>query len=362
MSKPTCVHCGRILEPGEAYFFHEEYYCRDCLEELTVICDHCGSRIFVEDDEGNGRISLCNRCFSNFYTTCDRCGRLIRNEDAYYPDDDDDIPYCHSCYEEHSLIHHYSFKPDPVFYGDGDRFFGVELEVDCGGESSSNAKKMLDIANESVWHIYCKHDGSLDEGFEIVTHPMTLDYHSNSMPWQSVLRKLKEMGYRSHQTSTAGLHVHVNRDSLGCTYHEQEETIARILYLVEKFWEELVKFSRRTLAQLDRWAARYGFKDSPQDILKTAKGGYGRYTSVNLSNEETVEFRIFRGTLKYDSILATLQLVDQLCRVAFLMSDEEIRHLSWTTFVAGCTQPELIQYLKERRLYINEPVECEVDL
>ena len=31
-------------------------------------------------------------------------------------------------------------------------------------------------------------------------------------------------------------------------------------------------------------------------------------------------------------------------------------------FVSGCTQPELVQYLKERRLYINEPVETEVEL
>ena len=34
--------------------------------------------------------------------------------------------------------------------------------------------------------------------------------------------------------------------------------------------------------------------------------------------------------------------------------------MSWTTFfVSGCTQPELVQYLKERRLYVNEPVESE---
>ena len=191
---------------------------------------------------------------------------------------------------------------------------------------------------------------------------MSLDFHAEQMPWQKILNCLKEMGYRSHQTSTAGLHIHVNRTSLGCNYQEQEETIARILYLVEKFWEELVKFSRRSLAQLDRWAARYGFKESPQDILKCAKGGYGRYACVNLCNDSTIEFRIFRGTLKYNSILAALQLVDKLCSVAFSLSDEEIRYLSWTSFVAGCNQPELIQYLKERRLYVNDPVDAEQEV
>ena len=65
---------------------------------------------------------------------------------------------------------------------------------------------------------------------------------------------------------------------------------------------------------------------------------------------------MFRGTLKVNTIFATLQLLDRICDVAISLSDEELKSLSWTTFVSGCTQPELIQYLKERRLYINEPI------
>ena len=44
------------------------------------------------------------------------------------------------------------------------------------------------------------------------------------------------------------------------------------------------------------------------------------------------------------------------------MSDQPIQELSWTRFVASCTEPELIQYLKEHRLYANDPVESEVKL
>ena len=135
--------------------------------------------------------------------------------------------------------------------------------------------------------------------------------------------------------------------------------IARILYFFEKNWEELLKFSRRTPRQLDRWAARYGYKDQPKELLDHAKKGChgGRYTSVNLTNADTIEFRIFRGTLKYNTLIATLQLVDRVCDVALYLTDDQLRAMSWTTFVSGCTQPELVQYLKERRLYINEPVE-----
>ena len=132
----------------------------------------------------------------------------------------------------------------------------------------------------------------------------------------------------------------------------------------EKNWEELLKFSRRTKYQLERWAARYGYKEKPKEILDHAKNGgnNGRYSCVNLYNCNTVEFRIFRGTLKLNTIKATLQLVNRICDVAFSMSDEEIKNMSWTTFVSGCVEPELIEYLKERRIYINEPVDTEEEV
>ena len=45
------------------------------------------------------------------------------------------------------------------------------------------------------------------------------------------------------------------------------------------------------------------------------------------------------------------------------LSDEELQNLSWSTFVAGCTQyPELVLYLKERRLYVNEPVQADQEV
>ena len=64
--------------------------------------------------------------------------------------------------------------------------------------------------------------------------------------------------------------------------------------------------------------------------------------------------------MKYNTIIATLQLVDAICDVALFMSDEDIKNLGWSSFVMGLDSgkyTELIRYLKERRLYVNEPVE-----
>lgn len=137
----------------------------------------------------------------------------------------------------------------------------------------------------------------------------------------------------------------------------------RLLYFFEKHWEELLKFSRRTAYQMEQWAARYGYKDRPKEILDHAKKGYsrGRYSSINLQNKATIEFRIFRGTLKYNTLIATLQFIDQLCDLAIALTDQQMQDLSWTTFAAGCHRPELIQYLKERRLYVNDAISFEED-
>ena len=366
--KIPCSACGEELEASEVKWLADRPLCPDCFEELTVACSRCGERIWVEDNAGDTGTYLCQDCYDQHYTTCDECGRVIHLDEAYYEDFDNDHPLCWTCYsriQQDTGVHNYYFKPAPIFYGQGPRYFGLELEVDLGGESNKNAKVLLDIANG--WEgdrLYIKHDGSLNDGFELVSHPMSLSYHLHEMPWKELLQEAKNMGYRSHQTSTCGLHIHVSREAFGETDDEQDRAIARILYFVERHWEELLKFSRRTPRQLERWAARYGFKDQPVEILDHAKkGGHaGRYSCINLENSATVEFRIFRGTLKYNTLIATLQLVERVCDVALFLSDEEVKAMSWTTFVAGCQTPELVQYLKERRLYVNEPVEMEEEV
>ena len=360
-----CSRCGQEHPTADRYTFDGQELCRGCYEAETCICDHCGSRIWTEASCGDENHTLCQNCADRYYDSCADCGRLVPTEDLRYLEDDDDEGYCDACYNyriRQTGIHSYCYKPEPIFYGDGPCYFGVELEIDGGGEDYENACKLQNIANEFTDNIYIKHDGSLDEGMEIVTHPMSLNYHREGMPWREVLDKARHLGYTSHQAGTCGLHIHVNRDSLGEARQEQEDTIARILFLVETFWNELLRFSRRTQSQMDQWASRYGRKDDPKDVLHSAKNRADRYTCVNLLPHNTIEFRMFRGTLKYNTLIATLQLVETICNVASTMSDDGIKNLTWTEFVSNLyedTVPELIQYLKERRLYVNEPVFAE---
>ena len=93
--------------------------------------------------------------------------------------------------------------------------------------------------------------------------------------------------------------------------------------------DKILRFSRRTETQADRWASRYGCSmDNPKESLKGAKtSGLGRNTAVNLTNTFTVELRIFRGTLRYKTFMATLQFVDLLCEMA--INQMCIRDRNW---------------------------------
>lgn len=359
-----CSHCGALIGEDEDYEeVNGEIVCISCYEHHTATCDRCGSTIWIDDGYGDEYTTLCHHCYENHYTRCSCCDTLLHEDDVYHIDGYD---YCSDCYHDEvdksRSIHDYGYKPEPIFYGDSKRYFGVELEIDQAGKDSDNADELLTIGNRDADCIYIKGDGSLDDGMEIVTHPMSLDYHKR-FQWDEIMKKAIYLGYRSHQTSTCGLHVHVNRNCLGESREEQDEVISRILYFVEHHWNELLKFSRRSEYAMNRWASRYGYENSARAILdKAKKGCQGRYAAVNLCNYATIEFRLFRGTLKINTFMATLELVNAIIDVALDYSEEGLHKLSWSEFVSSITEPELIAYLKERRLYINDITAIEEDL
>ena len=133
--------------------------------------------------------------------------------------------------------------------------------------------------------------------------------------------------------------------------------IARIVHFVELHWNEILKFTRRTEENINRWAARYGISTKAKDTYKNAKDNRrGRYVAVNLENDNTIEFRIFRGTLRYATFVSTLQLVYEICRFAIMLTDIELENMSWAEFVSKIDpdKKELLQYLEDKKLVESE--------
>ena len=228
--------------------------------------------------------------------------------------------------------------------------------MDDGSDARELASELDDLGEP----IYMKHDGSLDDGVEIVTHPCTLRYHTSHLDWQAITGTCIENGFKSHDTDTCGLHIHVGRRQMGGSYDGRELTANNCAILVSALWPEMTAFSRRKAGNLDHWAARnLDLSDLPDDAGDATaallcaldrSSRQGRYQAVNLTNDDTVEFRLFRGTLNCDTILASLQLVDHLVRYAMRHSLLECARTTWDTFIAGADAPELLAYCRKRGL------------
>ena len=342
--KLICCVCGCEITQGDELYIGEDVICEDCAEEECYHCECCDDLIFRENDYGDDYTSLCAICYNNHYYRCDCCNELLYEDNVYWYHDEILCEHCYNNRIDEENIHDYNYKPEPIFYrNDTNRYYGIELEVDKGGNYSLYAGQIIDTANVGNEHIYIKSDGSLDDGFEVVSHPMTLDYHINEMDWQSVLQTARNLDYYSHDTSTCGYHIHISRQSLGDTYDEQEDVISRIMYFIELHWNEMLKFSRRTESNMNRWSARLGYEKTSKEILEKAKyGSRGRYVAVNIENYSTVEIRMFRGALKYNSFIATLQMVDNIVNIANNYNNVAINHLSWCDFVSNIQDKKLI--------------------
>ena len=372
----TCECCNKKINASQIHILADKIFCSECYENETFECDCCHKRFFLKERCTDGDTQICRRCCNDSYNRCTNCNCLVHSRNTLW---DDDYPYCEDCFPDDEYdedtqfryISYHDYKPTPIFHKcngeENIRYYGVELEIDDGGQDDDNAKKILYTANKSYDedYLYIKSDGSLNHGMELVSHPCSMNFHRKEFLWNDIIQIAKKLHYTSHNAQTCGLHVHIGRAELGETCEKQEEVIGRIMFFFESHWNEMVKFSRRTEYQLSRWASRYGYKDKPKEILDDIKEkGKVKYRCVNIVPENTVEIRIFRGTLKFNTFMATLEMVDSICENAVKLTDEELHNQSWNEFVENISPDyaELIQYLKERQLYINELVTAEEEI
>ena len=389
----VCSNCDCEMEEGDEITTVDGHVCQDCLDDLyaccedcgdytllddyvsinggnKIVCGDCGDHYYVCDECGerfsrrfshyNTNLTICSYCADN-YGICANCEDVFHNDNLYYHEQSDNH-YCANCFEEQptSVIKSYNYRPTAIFYGEGVNVtnfpYGLEVEVDGGRDADATAASVQDITDA----LYIKHDGSLDDGFEIVTHPCTLDYHMNHFPWEDVTRAARRGGFKSHDTTTCGLHIHASKLHFGNMSHERELNIAKCIILFSRFWEShIVPFSRRDYRGLD-WAKKPDYRlDSNETeesaIYKAGRIADGdRYQAINLQPRHTVEFRIFRGTLKRDTIIASIQFVDTVIKYARATPLKDIISCAWTDIFPAIEYKELREYMISKKLLCDE--------
>jgi len=327
----------------------------------------CGDFVLKDKtkDDKRGQ-SICPKC-QIYFALCPTCGGWSNSiakgkcsQCATPARLDEGVGAPSSTY---NYIHDYGHKPSPIFLhmpveaGQEVRLYeGVELETDLYPSDGylTQASSALHLLSEDSRLFYQKQDGSLRNGIEIVTHPATLQYHRTSMPWKEIQRVVVKNKGRSHETHSCGMHIHFNTSFL---MPEKDVNILKVVFLVENFWSEIVRFSRRNYNDLARWANKT-YANIVPDKEHSAKygqmrGAARRHSAVNLCPANTVELRVFKGSLNPETILASIELVDHMVRFVKDCNKEDLLKLQWEDFVKAInpdTYPELMSYLRRRKL------------
>lgn len=388
----VCAICGRSLARGEVVAHEEKQYCVDCFHRNFSRCDACGkyfpnTELRTVESEIGEDISYCTSCYSISVFQCEDCGVELTERHPYewingrricgycfehdylycelcdtYVDIDNwnyDRECCYNCSDNANseLIGEYHSE-DINFIGDSKkswrwkwRGLGFELEIDRGEHDKNKEKALAQAIYELTNNrVNLERDGSLEYGFEIISHPHTLS-EFYKFDWSQLLELCKNYGYTSHNNDTCGLHVHVSRYMFGSSEIKQNRAIAKVIYFYENYYSDILKFSRRTEYQANKWAQRYCLKSKREALhCSKTKGAQGRYYAVNLQNRNTIEFRLCRGTLKAEAFYAWIDFTLTLVRNSRNITWKNINDLAeWFKGIKS----ETIRYMQSRNSFFE---------
>ncbi len=348
-----CERCENYCASDDTYTVHVYNDRRERYDE-SIVCDHCYSHHYYEcrccENRCNNtttidnRYEVCSDCLQDGFFNCAGCNYWV--EDNEY-NDTDDGGYCDACYEALTpqSINGYNYKPTPVYFKTCPKesvFFGIELEVENKG--SDNVKTVAEKIQSE--YLYLKSDGSLNNGFEIVTHPLSFTWiRENKSKFKDLLQGLFDKGFRSYNTDTCGIHIHISKSAFN-TWH---------LYRFLSFFKNnplfITRLSQRKTENLERWA-KLNDGSNDHDLIKKAKDKTtcaDRYLAVNLNNSNTVELRIFRGTLHFPSFLKNIEFTNALYEFTKCHTSSALDEFKKFVF-ADPTYKHLTEFIKTKNL------------
>ena len=403
--------CDKLQDPED----RDVYVLKDCVH----ICPDCGRKYYYTEKYNN-------KCFHCYCITEDT-KEVIRKKDAYYYKEEDkyykdklklkkcpccrhnfteeghtymkntvNITICHDCnqelderleYEEQhhngivgiiSSYHKHNTKQHMygLLEGQSDtdfKGFGFELEVDKSNingyyKSLYNnivAHAIIDNTGLEKDEVFFETDGSLDNGFEIISQPHTIDaFYEKTDSWKKMLDILSDATFKSHNAGTCGLHIHVSKTWFGSTERQQNFNIGKIYKFFDTYWEDLCKASRRDTSSTyfcskNRTNIKYREENRRHKTESHAWQAQAKYDhdtrhdseshhrALNNSNYGTFEIRLGRGTLNKASFFAWIDLVLTIIKNSSKGCNKLISARDWLKGI----KPSTAMYLLKRNSF-----------
>lgn len=327
-----CQEICHVDSVRDAY--NDRVICEDCCDDQCVWSEAMSTYIYsddafyYEDDkeyydnpvhyECKSQYGWRSQVTDSWYS--DNEERLETEDGYYYAEgEQDDLCWCSTdegwyFYRDNmpeGLIRGYHKRPELKFFGEGPKFFGLELECD-GSDADGSEDDVRAIFKNHMDRFYFNSDGSLSHGFEAITHPMSPS-EMLKIDWEQITNEM-ENRYYDNDRDTAGIHIHVSR-----RFFHGEKNIGRLVRMFSENYSEMIKFAHRPEHKAADWAKRVRgtTRQYAIDWYENASRA-GRYTAVNLQNDETVEIRLFHSLASRQHIMACIQLTDVLTDMANL--------------------------------------------
>jgi len=227
---------------------------------------------------------------------CDSCDETYAVQGGWHED------YCPNCYDNDSCGEDEEFYYPRLnrFFGIGPKFFGLEIECEVNS-SQARGEKLRQLRSILGDYAALKEDGSLDYGIEIATQPASMKEHKVRLA--KLFAKLPR-GLSAWRRPSCGLHIHVSRSPLS------DLTIAKTVCFVS------ANHNRRFIKLIAGRDSNSYCKIQPKKLGTAAKYNADRYEAINLQNINTIEFRLFKGTLRDVSVYKALEFTDALTNYA----------------------------------------------
>ena len=318
------------------------------------ICEDCG---VVEIDSNfhtayDGDRIVCDSCFQDYYYH-DRSGQYVHNDDENYSEDNDDDDSIIG--EYHSSADNLGKIPSLFDKRKSQIFLGLELEIEVNEDYSRSDKAEIILSNIGTYtdnqndrYTYClaEDDGSLNHGFELVTGYTGLDVHEKQLAYF----KKPIRGLRSHDTSTCGLHIHIDKRNVTLNHATK-----MILFMNDSGNQKLIKTiarrsSNRFCKVLNKKADYSWLKSAKRSSDPLRQLNEDRYECLNFHNDNTIEFRLFKGTLKFESIMSCLEFT---YATWFFCKDNGYQDLNTDNFIQFICKPENRSDTKYLRAYLK---------
>ena len=291
--------------------------CRDCINDYSLkhyinYCDyHHELEISTNEFIEVGYNTYCYSSCGDAWSYCYNCEEPYDIDDLYFNENDGEF-YCSDCYSNNCNefiydYHEWDGKFIPIGNSPNNVFLGFEIEVVTDNDINDTINAFIDTCNfkhfdwQKYFHI--EHDGSLNNGVEFISQPLSFDIAYDVIPKMTNCLKLSNFSI----DNSCGGHIHITKNDF------TKKRIIDVLQFMQVNRDFILDYSKRNNDKFNRWSPFYNTND--MDALKNIaleNVFSDRYHIINFNNWNTIEFRFFKGSLSHNKIFANMELIKAL--------------------------------------------------